>query len=81
MRVVLDYGYSCRVFRPVDDQRMPARVLDRASPIERQLLGETVSHQGYFVRTETMRRCGDGSRRTSVIWRIAVDWSAWGPSR
>ena len=51
VRVLLYYGYSYRVFRPVDYQHMPAHVLERASPVERQLLGETVTHQGYYVPT------------------------------
>jgi len=50
-RVALYYGYGYRVFRPVDYQHMPAHVLDGASPLERQLLGETVTHQGYYVPT------------------------------
>ena len=51
-RVALYYGYGYRVFRPVDYQHMPAHVLDGASPVERQLLGETVTHQGYYVPTD-----------------------------
>jgi len=51
-RVALYYGYSYRVMRPVDYQQMPASLLDGCSPIERQLLGETVTHQGYYVPTD-----------------------------
>ena len=51
-RLALYYGYSYRVLRPVDYQRMPAELLDQCSPVERQLLGETVTHQGYYVPTE-----------------------------
>jgi len=51
-RVALYYGYGYRVFRPVDYQRMPDHVLNGASPVERQLLGETVTHQGYYVPTD-----------------------------
>lgn len=51
-RVALYYGYSYRVLRPVDYQRMPEALLDMCSPVERQLLGETVTHQGYYVPTD-----------------------------
>ncbi|HEY5645397.1 MAG TPA: phytanoyl-CoA dioxygenase family protein [Pseudomonadales bacterium] len=50
-RVALYYGYSYRVMRPVDYQHMPAALLADCSPVERQLLGETVTHQGYYVPT------------------------------
>lgn len=50
-RVALYYGYSYRVMRPVDYQQMPATLLADCSPVERQLLGETVTHQGYYVPT------------------------------
>jgi ectoine hydroxylase len=51
-RLALYYGYSYRVLRPVDYQHMPDAVLDRCSPVQRQLLGETITHQGYYVPTE-----------------------------
>jgi len=50
-RVALYYGYSYRVMRPVDYQSMPPALLAGCSPVERQLLGETVTHQGYYVPT------------------------------
>ena len=50
-RTALYYGYGYRVFRPVDYQHMPPEVLQRCSPVERQLLGETTSHQGYYLPT------------------------------
>ena len=50
-RTALYYGYGYRVFRPVDYQAMPAELLQACSPIERQLLGETVNHQGYYLPT------------------------------
>ena len=31
---------------------MPEALLDACSPVERQLLGETVTHQGYYVPTD-----------------------------
>ena len=45
------YGYGYRVFRPVDYQTMPGELLTACSPIERQLLGDTVNHQGYYLPT------------------------------
>ncbi len=48
-RTALYYGYSYRILRPVDYQRMPDSVLAECSSVERQLLGETVTHQGYYV--------------------------------
>ena len=50
-RTALYYGYGYRVFRPVDYQKMPPELLEACSPVERQLLGETVTHQGYYVPT------------------------------
>ena len=50
-RILLYYGYGYRVFRPIDYQQMPERVLENRTPIERQLLGETVTHQGYYLPT------------------------------
>lgn len=51
-RVALYYGYSYRVLRPVDYQRMPEDILTGCSPVQRQLLGETVTHQGFYVPTD-----------------------------
>jgi len=51
-RVALYYGYSYRVLRPVDYQTMPTEMLAACTPVERQLLGETVTHQGYYVPTQ-----------------------------
>ncbi len=50
-RVALYYGYSYRVLRPVDYQTMPEALLSKCTPVEKQLLGETVTHQGYYVPT------------------------------
>jgi len=50
-RIALYYGYSYRVMRPVDYQHMPEDVLGACTPVERQLLGETATHQGYYVPT------------------------------
>ena len=51
-RILLYYGYGYRVFRPIDYQSFSADFLADASPVERQLLGETCNHQGYYVPTE-----------------------------
>lgn len=50
-RIALYYGYSYRVMRPVDYQHMPEDVLAQCTAVERQLLGETATHQGYYVPT------------------------------
>ena len=44
------YGYGYRIFRQVDNQRMAEHVLAGRSGVERQLLGETVTHQGPATR-------------------------------
>jgi len=51
-RIALYYGYSYRVLRPVDYQTMPEALLADCTPVEKQLLGETVNHQGYYVPTQ-----------------------------
>ena len=51
-RVVLYYGYGTRLLRPIDYDTMPAELLDKCSPIGRQLLGEKSSHLGYFIPTD-----------------------------
>lgn len=50
-RIALYYGYSYRIFRPVDYSTMPPELLAKCTPVEKQLLGETVTHQGYYVPT------------------------------
>ena len=50
-RILLYYGYGYRVFRPIDYQSFGEEFLTTASPVERQLLGETVNHQGYYLPT------------------------------
>ena len=49
--MLLYYGYGYRISRPVDFQRMAEHVLAGRSGVERQLLGETVTRQGYYVPT------------------------------
>ena len=52
-RVVLYYGYGYRWLKPIDyEGAMPQAILDRATPIGRQLLGAKDSHLGYFKPTE-----------------------------
>ena len=48
-RVVLYYGYNYRVMRPIDYDRMPQALLDKCSPIGKQLLGHKETHLGYFI--------------------------------
>jgi ectoine hydroxylase-related dioxygenase (phytanoyl-CoA dioxygenase family) len=51
-RTVLYYGYGYRLMRPIDYTEMPAALLERCSPITRQLLGAKVTHLGYQIPTE-----------------------------
>lgn len=51
-RLLVYYGYGYRILRPVDYQKMPDELLERCSPVERQLLGETVTHEGYYLPTD-----------------------------
>lgn len=51
-RIVLYYGYGSRLLRPIDYEHMPQELLDKCSPIGRQLLGEKASHLGYFIPTD-----------------------------
>jgi ectoine hydroxylase-related dioxygenase (phytanoyl-CoA dioxygenase family) len=51
-RCVLYYGYNYRIMRPIDYDRMPAELLEKCSPIGRQLLGHKVSHLGYYIPTD-----------------------------
>lgn len=51
-RVVLYFGYSYRVLRPMDYDSMPDNLLDKCSPIGKQLLGHQVSHMSYYLPTD-----------------------------
>lgn len=51
-RVVLYYGYNFRTCRPIDYDTMPQEVLDKCSPIGKQLLGHRETHLGYFIPTD-----------------------------
>ncbi|MEM7028879.1 MAG: phytanoyl-CoA dioxygenase family protein [Chloroflexota bacterium] len=51
-RVVLYYGYGYRVLRPTDYITMPQTLLDKVSPIGKQLLGHKETHMGYILPTE-----------------------------
>jgi ectoine hydroxylase len=48
-RLAVYYGYGYRMFRPVDYQRMPIAFLERCNPVQRQLFGETVTHEGFYL--------------------------------
>jgi hypothetical protein len=50
--VVLYYGYNYRVMRPIDYDTMPQSLLDKCSPIGKQLLGHKATHLGYFIPTD-----------------------------
>ncbi|HRW10273.1 MAG TPA: phytanoyl-CoA dioxygenase family protein [Caldilineaceae bacterium] len=51
-RVVLYYGYNFRVSRPIDYDTMPQELLEKCSPIGKQLLGERATHLGYYIPTD-----------------------------
>ncbi len=51
-RVVLYYGYSYRWQKPIDYESMPAALLEKCTPIGRQLLGAKSSHLGYYVPSD-----------------------------
>lgn len=48
-RIILYYGYGTRLLRPIDYDRMPQEILDKCTPIGRQLLGAKASHLGYYI--------------------------------
>jgi len=68
-RTVLYYGYAYRVFRPIDYERMPPEILEKCSPIGRQLLGHKETHLGYFIPTEA-----DAPLKQWCIERFGEDW-------
>jgi len=51
-RIGLFIGYSYRWIRPMDYVTMPARLLENASPIRRQLLGDARTQMGYYLPTD-----------------------------
>ena len=51
-RVVLYYGYSTRLLRPIDYDTMLEELLAKCSPIGRQLLGDKATHLGYYIPTD-----------------------------
>ena len=48
-RVVLYYGYSYRIMRPIDYETMPEEILEKCTPIGKQLLGHKETHLGYYI--------------------------------
>ena len=51
-RVALYYGYGYRILRPIDYETMPREILEKCSPIGRQLLGHKSSHLGFYLPTD-----------------------------
>jgi ectoine hydroxylase-related dioxygenase (phytanoyl-CoA dioxygenase family) len=52
VRKSLFFGYAYRWIRPMDYVQMPRELLDRVSPIQRQLLGDAATQLGYYIPTE-----------------------------
>lgn len=52
VRKSLFFGYGYRWLRPMDYVTMPRELLDRVSPIRRQLLGDAVTQLGYYLPTD-----------------------------
>jgi ectoine hydroxylase len=48
-RIGLFIGYCFRWIRPMDYVQMPSELLDRCSPIRRQLLGDAQTQLGYYI--------------------------------
>lgn len=51
-RVNLYYGYNYRHQRPIDYERVTEELLEKCSPLGRQLLGVKATHEGYYLPTE-----------------------------
>lgn len=51
-RIVVYYGYNFRTARPIDYDTMPQEILDKCSPIGKQLLGHRETHLGYYLPTD-----------------------------
>jgi ectoine hydroxylase-related dioxygenase (phytanoyl-CoA dioxygenase family) len=52
VRKSLFFGYGYRWLRPMDYVTMPRELLDRVSPIRRQLLGDAATQLGYYIPTD-----------------------------
>lgn len=52
IRKSLFFGYGYRWLRPMDYVTMPAELLQRVSPIRRQLLGDAATQLGYYLPTD-----------------------------
>ena len=68
-RVSLYYGYGYRIMRPIDYDQMPPEILEKCSPIGRQLLGHKASHLGYHIPTDD-----DCPLRQWYIDHFGVTW-------
>ncbi len=52
LRKSLFMGYGYRWLRPMDYVQMPQDLLDRVSPVRRQLLGDAATQLGYYLPTD-----------------------------
>lgn len=52
VRKSLFFGYGYRWLRPMDYVTMPCALLDQATPIRRQLLGDATTQLGYYLPTD-----------------------------
>ena len=52
VRKGLFFGYGYRWLRPMDYVTMPGELLERVSPIRRQLLGDAATQLGYYLPTD-----------------------------
>ena len=61
------FGYGYRWLRPMDYVAQPAALLERCSPLRRQLLGDAATELGYYIPTDadlplrTLAREWDGA--------------------
>lgn len=52
VRKGLFFGYGYRWLRPMDHVTQPRELLDRVTPIRRQLLGDAATELGYYIPTD-----------------------------
>lgn len=68
VRKSLFYGYGYRWLRPMDYVTYPRELLDRVSPIRRQLLGDAATQLGYYLPTDAdvpLRAWWEARRRSA----------------
>ena len=51
-RMNLYFGYNYRFMRPIDYDSFPAELIEKCTPIGKQLLGVKATHEGYYLPTE-----------------------------